>query len=32
MVWGNKIDQFNIERGETLAVSIDLESREYSGR
>jgi hypothetical protein len=32
MAWGDKIDQFNIKQGETLAVSIDLESREYSGR
>ena len=32
MAWGDKIDQFNIKQGESLAVSIDLESREYSGR
>ena len=32
MVWGDKIDQFNIQQGETVAVSIDLESREYNGR
>lgn len=32
MAWGDKIDQFNIKQGETLAVSIDLESREYNGR
>jgi hypothetical protein len=32
MAWGDKIDQFNIQQGETVAVSIDLESREYSGR
>ena len=32
MAWGDKIDQFNIQKGETLEVSIDLESREYNGR
>ena len=32
MAWGDKIDQFNIQKGETVAVSIDLESREYNGR
>ena len=32
MAWGDKIDQFNIQQGETVAVSIDLESREYNGR
>jgi len=32
MAWGDKIDQFNIQMGETIAVSIDLESREYNGR
>jgi hypothetical protein len=32
MVWGDKIDQFNIKQGENLTVSIDLESREYNGR
>jgi len=32
MAWGDKIDQFNIEQGENLAVSVDLESREYNGR
>ena len=32
MAWGDKIDQFNIKQGENLAVSIDLESREYNGR
>ena len=32
MAWGDKIDQFNIQHGETVAVSIDLESREYNGR
>ena len=32
MAWGDKIDQFNIQNGENLAVSVDLESREYNGR
>ena len=31
MVWGDKIDQFSIKQEETLAFSIDLESREYIG-
>jgi hypothetical protein len=32
MAWGDKIDQFNIQQGENLTVSVDLESREYNGR
>ncbi|MEO0575545.1 MAG: DUF3127 domain-containing protein [Pseudomonadota bacterium] len=32
MVWGYKIDQFNITEGESLTVHFDLESREYNGR
>ncbi|MDG2257857.1 MAG: DUF3127 domain-containing protein [Paracoccaceae bacterium] len=32
MVWGDKIDQFSIQQGENLKVSIDLESREYNDR
>lgn len=32
MAWGDKIDQFAIKQGETVTVSIDLESREYNGR
>ena len=32
MVWGDKIDDFNIQQGENLEVSIDVESREYNGR
>ena len=32
MVWGDKIDQFNVKQDESLTVSIDLESREYNGR
>lgn len=32
MIWGDKIDDFKIQQGESLEVSIDLESREYNGR
>ena len=32
MVWGDKIDQFEIEEGQELTVHFDLESREYNGR
>ena len=32
MAWGDKIDQFNINKGDQVEVSIDLESREYNGR
>ncbi len=32
MVWGDRIDQFGIQEGQELTVSIDLESREYNGR
>ena len=32
MAWGDKIDQFANKQGESLVVSIDLESREYNGR
>ena len=32
MAWGDKIDDFNIQQGESLEVSVDLESREYNGR
>lgn len=32
MAWGDKIDQFNINMGDQVEVSIDLESREYNGR
>ena len=30
--WGDNIDKFGIEEGETLKVHIDLQSREYNGR
>ncbi len=32
MVWGDKIDQFNVQQDEELTVHFDLESREYNGR
>ena len=32
MVWGEKVEQFAIQKGESVEVSIDLESREYNGR
>ncbi|MEM9385452.1 MAG: DUF3127 domain-containing protein [Pseudomonadota bacterium] len=32
MVWGDKIDQFQIQEGQELTVYFDLESREYNGR
>jgi hypothetical protein len=31
-VWGDKIDQFNIQQNEDLKLSIELESREYNNR
>ncbi|MFW6200131.1 MAG: DUF3127 domain-containing protein [Gemmatimonadota bacterium] len=30
--WGEKIDDFDVQEGETLTVHIDIESREYKGR
>jgi hypothetical protein len=32
MAWGDKIDEFAIKDGESLVVTVDLESREYNGR
>lgn len=32
MAWGEKVEQFAIQQGETVEVSVDLESREYNGR
>ena len=32
MVWGDRIDQFQIREGQELTVHFDLESREYNGR
>ncbi|WP_162344085.1 DUF3127 domain-containing protein [Cyclobacterium salsum] len=31
-VWGDKIDQFNIQEGADVTASIEVESREYNGR
>lgn len=31
-MWGDKIDQFNIQPGEDITVSISVESREYNGK
>jgi len=30
--WGDNIDQFGIQEGETITASIDIQSREYNGR
>lgn len=30
--WGDNIDRFGVQEGETLTVSIDIQSREYNGR
>ena len=32
MAWGDKIGEFNLQQGENVEVSVDLESREYNGR
>jgi len=32
MAWGDKIGEFNLQQGEKVEVSVDLESREYNGR
>ena len=31
-VWGDKVDQFNLNQNEDVILSIELESREYNGR
>lgn len=31
-MWGDKIQQFNVSVGDTVSVSVELESREYNGR
>jgi hypothetical protein len=31
-LWGEKIDQYNIQLGQTLRVSFDIDCREYNGR
>lgn len=30
--WGDKIDQFKLQTGEMVTVSVELESREYNSR
>ncbi len=32
MVWGDRIDQFNLKTDDRIVASIDIESREYNGR
>jgi len=31
-IWGDKIDQFQIKKDQTVSVSFELESREYNQR
>jgi hypothetical protein len=31
-MWGDKIDQFKLQTGEMVTVSVELESREYNSR
>ena len=31
-VWGDKVDQFNIQAGQMLRISFDIDCREYQGR
>ncbi|MDR1699022.1 MAG: DUF3127 domain-containing protein [Prevotellaceae bacterium] len=30
--WGDKIDQFNLQVGDNIKLSFDIESREFNGR
>ncbi len=32
VVWGEKIDEYALQEGESVEVSIDIESREFNGR
>jgi hypothetical protein len=32
MVWGDRVDQFNLKVGDQIVASIDIESREFNGR
>jgi hypothetical protein len=32
VMWGDSIDQFGVQVGETITAHIDLSSREYNGR
>ena len=31
-LWGDKIDQYNIQQGQALKISFDIDCREYQGR
>ncbi|WP_194775096.1 DUF3127 domain-containing protein [Pararhodonellum marinum] len=31
-VWGDKIDQFDIQEGDEITAGIEVESREYNGK
>lgn len=31
-LWGDKIDQFNIQQGQNVKVSFDIDCREWNGR
>lgn len=31
-IWGDRIDKYNVQQGETVVVSVDIESREFNGR
>jgi hypothetical protein len=31
-IWGDKIDTFNIQKGEEITAKINIESREYNGK
>jgi hypothetical protein len=31
-LWGDKIDQYKLQTGDLVTVSVDIESREYNGR
>ncbi|AFL83542.1 Protein of unknown function (DUF3127) [Belliella baltica DSM 15883] len=31
-VWGDKIDQFNLQQGDQVSAGIEIESREYNGK
>lgn len=31
-VWGDKIDQFELQEGDEVTLGIEIESREYNGR
>ena len=31
-LWGEKIDQYHIQEGQSISVSFDIECREYNGR